>query len=86
MRVYEEVVETVVVARGTITVFVDVVGNVVVYATSTSEKEVTEIVVVAAVGTWVTKTVDNVERESMLVVAVSTSSTVLTLGMEVVVV
>ena len=79
-------VETVVVARGTITVFVDVVGNVVVYATSTSEKEVTEIVVVAAVGTWVTKTVDNVERESMLVVAVSTSSTVLTLGMEVVVV
>ena len=86
MRVYEEVVETVVVARGTITVFVDVVGNVVVYATSTSEKEVTEIVVVAAVRTWVTKTVDNVERESMLVVAVSTSSTVLTLGMEVVVV
>jgi hypothetical protein len=74
------------VARGTVTVYVDVVGTVVVNTTSTSEKEVTDAVVVAAVGTWVTSTVDSVETDSTLVVSVSTSNTVLTSTMEVVVV
>lgn len=60
------------------TVVVDVVGTVVVNATLTGEKEVTETVVVAAVGTSLIKTVDRVETESALMVSVSVSNTVVT--------
>lgn len=68
------------------TVCIDVVGKVVVNATSISENEVTDAVVVAAVGASVTKTVDKVEMESMLVVSDLTSNSVLTPRIEVVVV
>lgn len=68
----------VVVAAGTVTVVVGVVGTVVVTATSTGEKYVIELVAVAAVGTSVTKTVDSVEVESRLVVSLSTPCTVVT--------
>lgn len=74
------------VARGTMTVCIDVVGKVVVNATSISENEVTDAVVVAAVGASVTKTVDKVEMKSMLVVSDLTSNSVLTPRIEVVVV
>lgn len=60
------------------TVVVDVVGTVVVNATLTGEEAVIETVVVVAVGTSLIKTVDRVETESMLIVSVSVSNTVVT--------
>ncbi len=76
--VYATLVERVTVAAGTMTVVVDVVGTVVVNATLTGEEAVIETVVVVAVGTSLMKTVDRVETESVLIVSVSVSNTVVT--------
>lgn len=77
-RLYGTSTEAVAVAIGTMTVVVPTVGRVFVTATSTVEKDVTEVVVMAAVGTSVTRTVETVEMESILTVSVSTSNSVVT--------